>query len=158
MRRLCHVTSLSVLLIALCLPVSSTLAALPPVVLAVDTTTDSNAPAYQACTAADNDCSLRGAISKANAETSVVHTIALPSGTYTLTVSGVREDANATGDLDVTGGMLIFMGEGAGTTLINGNLIDRVLHIHTGASVTMDGVTITGGYTSLSSPVSRRQW
>ena len=34
--------------------------------IAVDTTLDSNSVQYQACTPAPSDCSLRGAISKAN--------------------------------------------------------------------------------------------
>ena len=39
-------------------------AAAPPIVYEVDTTVDN--PALNACTTAPNDCSLRGAITKAN--------------------------------------------------------------------------------------------
>src|SRR3954468_21737047 len=59
-----------------------------------------------ACTVAANDCSLRGAIIKANGHGGA-DVINLPSGTYTLTVAGTGEDAAATGDLDITDSVTI---------------------------------------------------
>lgn len=56
--------------------------------LVVDVTLDSNNPTYQACTAAANDCSLRGAISHANANPGTDFTIQVPAGTYFLGASG----------------------------------------------------------------------
>jgi CSLREA domain-containing protein len=62
----------------------------------------------------DGVCSLREAVSAANADTvsggspgecpagSGADQIELPAGVYTLEVTGPDEDANATGDLDLT--------------------------------------------------------
>src|SRR6266511_211883 len=53
--------------------------------------------------ACDGDCSLREAISAANAAPGA-DTITVPAGTYLLTLlnsGGINEDLNATGDLDV---------------------------------------------------------
>ena len=119
---------------------------------------DDNAGAT-ACTAAPNDCSLRGAITAANASPGA-DTITLPSGTYVMTITGFGEDNNAIGDLDIlaSGGDLTISGAGAGSTIISGLGIvmdaDRVLHIDpTGAggiTVNISGVTIRNGnrYTS----------
>jgi len=60
----------------------------------------------------DGDCALREAIQAANTDTAVdactagngADIIEVPAGTYTLSIAGSEEDANATGDLDVTGG------------------------------------------------------
>ena len=76
-----------------------------PVEITVDTTTDSNATAFRACTAAANDCSLRGAISKANNTPANRYTIHVPAGVYTLALTGAQEDQNATGDLDILTGL-----------------------------------------------------
>jgi len=125
-------------LVASCLlSASPALAVLPPNIayLIVDTTADSNAPAYQACDDnTDNDCSLRGAISRANADadSADAYHIILDAETYTLSLGGDREDANATGDLDVTGGIVAIIGVDAGSTTIDASQIDRVLHIHAG--------------------------
>ena len=83
------------LLVAAALLAASLAALAPPpvahaatITVTVDTTTDSNDAAYQACTAAADDCSLRGAISKANADSGNDYVITLPTGTYTLTIGG----------------------------------------------------------------------
>ncbi len=114
--------------------------------LVVDTTVDSNDPVYQACTTTANDCSLRGAISKANADNSHAYSVLLPAGIYTLTLSG-SEDNNATGDLDIRSSLTL-IGGGTDYTIINGNQLDRVLHVYVGAAVQMSGVKITGGRTT----------
>lgn len=102
---------------------------------------------------ADGDCSLREAIVAANTDTGVdacgagsgADTIALPAGTYTLSIPGAGEDAAATGDLDITRGLVI-TGAGAGTTIIDGGGRDRVLHV-LGATtaVTLSDLTIRNG-------------
>jgi large repetitive protein len=103
----------------------------------------------------DSDCSLREAISAANASAGA-DTITVPAGTYLLTIAnvgGTNEDANATGDLDVNGPLTI-QGAGsastiieAGTTTANG--IDKVLALNplctTGFNVSIDGVTVRFG-------------
>src|SRR3954471_8520761 len=97
-------------------------------------------------------CSLREAISSANSDSPVgacaagsgPDTIALPAGRYELTVPGADEDANATGDLDVTSDLTI-AGSGASRTTISAGRIDRVLSVAAGATASIDGVTITDG-------------
>ncbi len=98
------------------------------------------------CTA--QDCSLREAIIASNASTDF-NTIEVPAGRYVLTISGRGEQASATGDLDILGGVDIH-GAGARRTIIDGDGIDRVFHVpYTGTStqfhVWIENVTITGG-------------
>jgi CSLREA domain-containing protein len=108
-------------------------------------------------TAGDGDCTLREAIMNANlpaggdttggdcaAGSSGTDTIALPAGTYTLTIGGAGEDLNATGDLDVTDSLTI-SGRGAGVTVVDANGIDRAFHIVGAATVGLNGLTVTGG-------------
>jgi hypothetical protein len=91
----------------------------------VDRTDDS--ASATACTVAVNDCSLRGAIIKANGD-AAGDTINVPAGTYTVNITnpaGTHEDAAATGDLDIIQGMTI-TGAGAATTIIDATgLVDR---------------------------------
>ena len=116
--------------------------------LTVDTTVDSNAPEYQQCTMALNDCSLRGALSAANAEPGKEHTIFLPAGTYTLNLPGPDEDGNASGDLDITTSNLTLTGAASASTIIDGSQLDRVLHVHGGATVEMENITLRNGRTA----------
>jgi hypothetical protein len=115
------------------------------VVVTVDTSVDSNEAAYRTCTAAPDDCSLRGAITRANADPGNQYTILLPGGTYTLALAGAGEDANTAGDLDVFNGTVILNGAGASSTVIDAGQLDRVLHIHGTAVVTVTGVALTNG-------------
>ncbi len=104
-------------------------------------------------TTPNTTCSLREAIESANTGTdfggctitgSGTVTINLPAGTFTLTRTGINEDNNQTGDLDIAS-TLIISGVGAEQTIINGGAIDRVLHILTGGDVTLQNLTVTGG-------------
>src|SRR4051812_18327090 len=72
-------------------------------------------------------CTLRAAIQETNALAGA-DTLNVPAGTYRLTIAGRYEDAAATGDLDVQGGLTI-NGAGAGRTIIDGNDADRVLEL-----------------------------
>ncbi len=106
----------------------------------------------------DSDCSLREAISAANANPGP-DIITLPAGTYQLTLanaSGTNEDNNATGDLDVKDSLTI-NGVGSGSTIIqagtnNTNGIDKVFALNpictSPINVTIDGVTVRYGYNS----------
>ena len=76
--------------------------------------------------------SLRSAIEAANAKPNA-DTIILPAGTFTLTM----------GELDISSNLTI-KGKGAGTTIINGNNLDRVFQISSG-KVTISGVAIEHG-------------
>ena len=101
---------------------------------------------------ADGDCSLREAIQAANTDMSVdgcaagngADTITLPVGSYGLAITGSGEDDNATGDLDIIGPLTI-EGSGSKSTIIDGNSIDRVFHIHVGTVVVLNGVSIING-------------
>jgi predicted outer membrane repeat protein len=115
--------------------------------ITVDTTTDSNAAGYQVCSGAANDCSLRGAISKANSDPGNFYTIIVPSGTYTLTLTGAGESGNAIGDLDIATSLTI-NGAGATSTIIQGGpgWDDRIIDFVTGGhNVLIHGVTIQNG-------------
>src|SRR5919202_3569235 len=107
-------------------------------------------------TAANGNCTLREAIIAANTNAAVdacpaggsgVDTIALPPGTYQLTLPGAGEDAAATGDLDILGDLRI-AGAGAGSTTIDATgLGDRVFHVLAGTAG-ISGVKIKGGTTT----------
>jgi CSLREA domain-containing protein/fimbrial isopeptide formation D2 family protein/uncharacterized repeat protein (TIGR01451 family) len=108
---------------------------LPDPTFVVNTTNDTLSAG--ACAAATpGQCSLREAISEANAATGV-DTITVPAGTYTLTITNATangENANATGDLDITDGVNI-VGAGSATTIIQagpsaGTGIDKVFSVN----------------------------
>jgi CSLREA domain-containing protein len=98
----------------------------------------------------NGNCTLREAIQAANTDSVVdacaagsgADTVILPAGVYTLTIPGVDEDANQTGDLDITGTLTIR----ANATTINASGLDRALHAQPGEyTVTVQGLTITNG-------------
>jgi hypothetical protein len=116
------------------------------ITLQVDTTVDD--PAKTACTAVANDCSLRGAISHINATITLPspdYQILLGANTYTLTTHGAHEDANATGDIDITyPGYISIEGTDAMNTIIDGDSADRVFESHAGM-LTLYLLTVTNG-------------
>lgn len=90
--------------------------------------------------------SLRAAITEAS-NNNEDDTINLPAGIYILQGTA-DEDNNAGGDLDIdTIHSITIMGQGAGTTIIDSNQGDRVLHILKG-TVYVSAVTIRNGKTS----------
>jgi CSLREA domain-containing protein len=96
----------------------------------------------------DADCSLREAITAANTAVGP-DTIVLPAGTYDVTVSAPGdEEANAEGDLDITGDTTI-IGAGMSSTIIDGNgrvIQERIITMLTGgAAVSISGVTLRNG-------------
>ncbi len=115
----------------------------------------------------DGDCSLREAIQAANSNAgvdactagsgpdSIVFDASVVPGTFTLTIPGISEDANETGDLDITADLTI-TGAGAASTVIQagatpGSGIDRVFHIDpnaVGVTVEISDVTIRNGDTT----------
>lgn len=102
--------------------------------------------AATACTAAANDCSLRGAIIRANTNLSADPVIInlQPGTTYNLTLANAtQENAAATGDLDITTTLhTVTIAGGGSSTIIDaaglntGNMRDRAFHI-TGSGVTV---------------------
>ena len=116
----------------------------------VDRTDDT--AAASACTAAPNDCSLRGAVAFANVNPGT--TISVPAGTYQLNIPGGATEGfsgnNSIGDLDVRGNNTVITGSGAATTIIQQTqLNDRVLEVNpdllANFNFSISDVTITGG-------------
>ena len=105
----------------------------------VTTTTDAvdANPGDGVCDDGGGDCTLRAAVQEANAAPGV-DTIALPPGTYTLTIGGDEEDDGLTGDLDISDDLTI-QGASATETILNAAGVDRYFDA---PSVT-DAVTIT---------------
>jgi hypothetical protein len=99
-------------------------------------------PGSDTALTSDGRITLRSAIQELNALGG--GTINLPAGTYTLSITGPNEDLAATGDLDITHGIII-KGAGSGTTIIRGDGTDRIFDIFTTSSVAIQGVTLTGG-------------
>lgn len=101
---------------------------------------------------ANSQCSLREAIQGANTDSAVGGCLAgsgddrllLPAGVLALTLTGANEDDNGTGDLDLRANVTL-SGLGAASTIIDGKQLDRVFHIHPGATVTLEHLTITNG-------------
>jgi len=122
---------------------------LPFAAIDVDRTDD--AAAASACTAAVNDCSLRGAVAFANVNPGT--TINVPAGTYQLNIAGTGEGFsgnNSIGDLDIRGNNTIIAGAGAATTIIQQTTAnDRVIEVNpdllANFNFSISDVTITGG-------------
>ncbi|GAB4529577.1 MAG: hypothetical protein OHK0046_49570 [Anaerolineae bacterium] len=116
--------------------------------LQVDNFTDN--PALHACTLEDGfDCSLRGAISRANAGIAddFDYHIILPFGTFQLTNTGPDEDGNQTGDLDVRNNVTI-TGAGKDQTIIEAcpgtDCTDRVFDLSF-IGVRLENLTVRNG-------------
>ncbi|HEX8101671.1 MAG TPA: CSLREA domain-containing protein [Solirubrobacteraceae bacterium] len=92
------------------------------------------------------DCSLRGAIQAANERDGAdVVTVPASAQPYKLTIAGTNEDADETGDLDVTESLRI-EGAGAAATVIDGGGLDGVIQgVAETATLDISGVTIRGG-------------
>ena len=80
-----------------------------------------------ACTGAANDCSLRGAISAANTDGQET-VIVIPDGVFLLTIAGVSEDSNATGDLDILADLEIMAGPGLAPSSSRPSAIESSTH------------------------------
>ncbi|MCH9647258.1 MAG: right-handed parallel beta-helix repeat-containing protein [Deltaproteobacteria bacterium] len=96
----------------------------------------------------ENDCSLRGAIRKAN-QSADSSTVVLPDGLYPLTLEGASEDAAASGDLDFTpgGGDLTVQAEPGAHPIVQQLTADRILDVRFGAGdILLQGpLTLLGG-------------
>ena len=97
----------------------------------VDKTTDD--PGTDACTGAANDCSLRSAITTANANAGP-DVITLPAGTFTLT----KDQQEITQAVTITGA-------GARSTVVDGaNVASTLFGVNTGDPVTISDLTARG--------------
>src|SRR5204862_15924 len=72
--------------------------------------------------------------------------IVLAAATYSLTVAGANEDASLTGDLDITSDVTI-VGTGAATTIVRSAVADRVFHVLSTGTLTIQNATIRDGAT-----------
>ena len=115
----------------------------------VNTTADTQDvnPGNGICADSNGMCSLRAAITEANA-IGGPNEITLPAGTYTETLVAANENANAGGDFDITSSISI-TGAGAASTIVQaaaspGTATERVFHVLAG-SASIDGVTIQNG-------------
>ena len=147
--------------------VSASIVTLAPSTLTVDRLDDpagAGLTAASACTAAANDCSLRGAVQFANIAANAGSTIVLGANTYTLSINGDRgcvgggepaATGNTVGDLELQQSTTI-TGAGAAQTIIRqtgtGSATapgDRVMCLNTlflvGLQYNFSGLTITGG-------------
>jgi hypothetical protein len=117
--------------------------------LDVDTIGDPPPASFQACTAAANDCSLRGAIIKANSAAGP-HVITLHANSYTISIQGQFEDAAATGDLDIAQAITINGVSPASTVITWDESIaaanrDRIFHVLTTGNLTIRDVSLRQG-------------
>ena len=100
----------------------------------------------------DGDCSLREALASANNDYGYDNCtsgygkdlIAIPAGTYSLSVAGMSEDGGFTGDLDVFEDVAI-IGAGQDQTIISGAGIDRVFHVQDAARADFIDLSIQDG-------------
>ena len=108
-------------------------------------TLDQN-PGDGSCMDSNGNCTLRAAIDEANSD-DTIDEIVLPEGKVTLSKSGIDEDDNATGDLDVKS-PLILRGQGADTSTVDADGIDRVLQTTSnGITLSLRALHLTGGDT-----------
>jgi hypothetical protein len=102
-------------------------------VFVVDTLID-DATATACVDVNPNDCSLRGAITAANAIPLPEQvTLSVPIGDYLLTINGAAEDGNQTGDLDVLRSLTIQGLSLSSSRVVGGGntgLDDRLLEVH----------------------------
>lgn len=111
----------------------------------------------------DGDCSLREAIQSANTSSAVDGcvisgsgdlVVSVPAGNYFITLGSAGEDANAGGDFDLLASMTI-QGAGAGSTVLDANLFDRLFDIDpahsVSISVTIANMTLQNGRPPLGS-------
>jgi hypothetical protein len=105
----------------------------------VDTTADS--AGLSACTAAANDCSLRGAVARANAAAgndAIAFDADAFSGVRTIVLGGTQLSIAANGALTIDG-------TGAKRLIISGNNASRVFFVSQGADLSLSNLTVTGG-------------
>jgi uncharacterized repeat protein (TIGR01451 family) len=111
------------------------------VIYTVDNTTDNGG--LSACTAAPNDCSLRGAIANANNPGPaylIEFDAAVFSTVKTITLGGSELAINSNTTMTIDGG---------GKVIVSANIQSRVLTISGGANATLNGLTIRDGRVSI---------
>ncbi len=118
----------------------------------VDSTADASdaTPGDGRCATSTGVCTLRAALQEANVHAGD-NEIHLPAGSYVLTQSvPCIGPTFPTLALCISGNLTV-TGDGAATTIIDGSALDRVLLVRSGATATINGVTITNGSPQLGS-------
>ena len=106
--------------------------------LAVNTTADTHdsAPGDGVCADSSGQCSLRAAIEESNAQPAgSAATVAVPAGTYKLTL----------GTLSVAANTITITGAGPGKTIVKQNGSQAVASVALGAKATLSQLALTGG-------------
>ena len=142
-----YLLRLAIVALTLCVLVAAPPAqAAPAATLTVDRFDDPDPAGASACTAARHDCSLRGAVIKANS-TPRADTIKLRAGTYRLTRAGSgRAERNAaSGDLDLTQPVTL-IGAGGRRTVIEAEAVnDRAFEAAGSGTFHLKRLVIRGG-------------
>lgn len=117
--------------------------------LSVDRFDDPNPTSASACTSAANDCSLRGAVIKAN-RTTGADTIQLQAGTYRLTRagSGAEEHNASVGDLDLGQPVTVIGVTGNRTVIDAASANDRAFEASGAGLFNFTRLVIRGGKAS----------
>ena len=105
-------------------------------------------PGDGVCATATSVCTLRAAISEANALAGD-DSITLPAGTYTQSLTAANEDLNAGGDWDITSTITI-NGADQATTIVQaavsaGTATERVFNVRAGGNLTLNNMTVRNG-------------
>lgn len=101
-------------------------------------------------------CALREAIETLRTNTEVDSCVLTPTAggdevllvtfmaTYPIAIAGNNDDVNASGDFDIRENLTI-TGAGAALSTIDGNALDRVFDVQSGATLTLRDLTVTDG-------------
>ena len=106
------------------------------------------------CHTSANTCSLRAAVMQANhLLVPEISNIRLPAGTYALTRPINGADGEDNGDVNLTvpnaaGQFIAIYGNGAASTIIDANQLDRAFSIDVGRVAGISGVTILDGFST----------
>src|SRR5688500_13505746 len=111
----------------------------------VDSSVDANdaAPGDGSCLATGGGCTLRAAITEANALAGA-DIVEVPPGTYALTLAGANEEQNASGDLDLRSDITIRSTVGGAVIDAAGLTTQRVMDVPVLGQVTLQHLTLTG--------------
>ncbi len=102
-------------------------------------------PGDGVCATGANTCTLRAAIQEANALPGDDQISIQVFGTIALS-GAAGDDANLSGDLDVTGnGAITLTGLGSGASIISGGNGDRVFHVLAGGSLSLNSLSVVSG-------------
>ncbi|HEV7646300.1 MAG TPA: carboxypeptidase-like regulatory domain-containing protein [Pyrinomonadaceae bacterium] len=141
--------TLSLFFITLCFTLAAPVTFAATFIVSTANDTADLIPGDGNCVDNTGQCSLRAAISEANAFAGD-DIITLPAGTYTQVLAAANEDNNAGGDWDI-GTKITINGAGESSTILQAaaapdTATERVLEISINGTLTLSGVTIRHGF------------